>query len=201
MDGSHFRMKKVHADLHPEAYYNRKSFFSLNVLACVDMNSRFFGITNGWAGSVHDARVFRHSGVFRKLEELYRGSELGGLFMLADAAYPLFPYLITPFKGSLNGRQQHFNFVHSSTRMVVERSFGILKGRFQYLKYELDHTLENCMAVIQAGFILHNLLLIDGDVSNLYEEEEADEEVVGDDGEEVDDSTGEAIRNELMAAL
>ena len=45
--------------------------------------------------------------------------------------------MITPFKdhGNLTPQQLRFNFIHSSTRMVIERAFSLLKGRFRRLKY------------------------------------------------------------------
>ena len=45
--------------------------------------------------------------------------------------------MITPFKdrGNLTPQQPRFNFIHSSTRMVIERAFSLLKGRFRRLKY------------------------------------------------------------------
>lgn len=53
--------------------------------------------------------------------------------MIRDSAYPLLPWLVLPFRdnGHLTVIQQsEFNFLHSSTRMPVEKAFGYLKGRF-----------------------------------------------------------------------
>ena len=50
--------------------------------------------------------------------------------LLGDSAYPLKRWVLTPFRdnGRLTRRQKRYNFVHSSTRMIVERSLGLLKG-------------------------------------------------------------------------
>ena len=51
---------------------------------------------------------------------------------IGDAAYPIRPWFYSPFKGEKNGlfrKKAFWNFIQSSTRMAVERTFGILKGR------------------------------------------------------------------------
>ncbi|CAM4708179.1 unnamed protein product [Lepidochelys olivacea] len=50
-------------------YINRKGYFSIVLQALVDHNGRFTNINVGWLGKVHDARVFRNSGLFQKLQE------------------------------------------------------------------------------------------------------------------------------------
>jgi len=52
--------------------------------------------------------------------------------LIGDAAYPIRPWMYCPFKGGktkLSQIQAIWNFVQSSTRMCVEKAFGILKGR------------------------------------------------------------------------
>ena len=51
---------------------------------------------------------------------------------IGDATYPMRPWFYSSFKGEKDGlprRKTHWNFIQSSTRMAVERAFGILKGR------------------------------------------------------------------------
>ena len=51
--------------------------------------------------------------------------------IIGDAAYTNNEHLV-PYRdnGHLTVKQKHFNFCHSSARMAIERSFGLLKGRF-----------------------------------------------------------------------
>lgn len=71
-------------------------------------------IYTGWPGSTHDARVLRNSNLYTNAN---RGNYLNAnKYILADSAYPLKMWLITPFK------------VLSSARQVVERSIGLLKN-------------------------------------------------------------------------
>uniref|UniRef100_A0A8C3FDM6 Nuclease HARBI1 n=1 Tax=Chrysemys picta bellii TaxID=8478 RepID=A0A8C3FDM6_CHRPI len=61
IDGTHIPI------LEPEhqatEYINRKGYFSMLLQALVDHKGRFTNINMGWPGKVHDARVFRHSGL------------------------------------------------------------------------------------------------------------------------------------------
>lgn len=75
----------------------------------VDHQMKFTNIYAGWPGCVHDARVLRNS-------TLYTEAEAGNLvlvdhYILADSAYPLRNWLITPFKnlGNLTPQQVRFN--------------------------------------------------------------------------------------------
>ncbi|KAG6931370.1 hypothetical protein G0U57_001905, partial [Chelydra serpentina] len=49
-------------------YINRKGYFSMVLQALVDHKGHFTNINVGWPGKVHDARVFKNSGLFRRLQ-------------------------------------------------------------------------------------------------------------------------------------
>uniref|UniRef100_A0A8C3F7J4 DDE Tnp4 domain-containing protein n=1 Tax=Chrysemys picta bellii TaxID=8478 RepID=A0A8C3F7J4_CHRPI len=113
-------------------YVNRKGYFSMLLQALVDHKGRFTNINVGWPGKVHDARVFRNSGLFRKLEEgtffpdhkVTVGDVEMPSVILGDPAYPLMPWLMKPYTGSLDSSQDLFNYRLSKCRMVVECAFG-----------------------------------------------------------------------------
>ena len=50
-------------------YYNRKGWYFKILQGVVDANYCFTNIYIGWPGSVHDARVFSHSPIFRQITE------------------------------------------------------------------------------------------------------------------------------------
>jgi len=58
-------------------------------------------------------------------------------FILSDSAYPSLPWLVPPFRNNdhLTAQQLEFNYLHSSTRMAIEKAFGVLKDRFRRLKF------------------------------------------------------------------
>ena len=119
---------------HHENYVNRKGFHSIIAQVVCDSDMKFTSVNVGWPGSVHDARIFRNSKIGKKI---INGTLLGDEHhLIGDAAYPLSKHLLTPYKdfGNLTRQQQRYNYIQSSTRIVVERSIGQLKGRFRKLK-------------------------------------------------------------------
>uniref|UniRef100_A0A8C3FTQ7 DDE Tnp4 domain-containing protein n=1 Tax=Chrysemys picta bellii TaxID=8478 RepID=A0A8C3FTQ7_CHRPI len=146
-------------------YVNRKGYFSMLLQALVDHKGRFTNINVGWSRKVHDARVFRHSGLFRKLEEgtffpdqkITVGDVEMPIVILGDPAYPLMPWLMKPYTGSLDSSQDLFNYRLSKCRMVVECAFGRLKARWRSLLTRSDLSEKNIPIVIAACCALHNI--------------------------------------------
>jgi hypothetical protein len=53
--------------------------------------------------------------------------------LIGDVAWPMQPWFYSPFKGEkdeLLRYNAHWNFIQSSTRMLVERIFGMLNVEF-----------------------------------------------------------------------
>lgn len=86
--------------------------------------------------------------------------------MIGDAAYTIHEHLLVPYRdnGHLSARQRNFNFCHSSARMAIERTFGLLKERFRSLLTILDmERVDIIPSMILACCILHNICLLRGD--------------------------------------
>lgn len=78
--------------------------------------------------------------------------------ILGDGAFPLKTWLMKPYIGrNLNPIQQNFNFRLSSTRMVVENTFGRYKGRFRVVSKRMDFSLDNSRKIIKTTMTLHNI--------------------------------------------
>jgi len=69
-----------------------------------DHEGLFSDIFVGFPGSVHDARVYQHSSIGR----LGRVVIPTPYYVLADAAYPLSAYCLTPYRS-------HAEFIHSES--------------------------------------------------------------------------------------
>ena len=152
----------------------------------------------GWPGSVHDARVFTNSSIFKKgnANELFPGypnRDICGQNMspviIADPAYPLLPWLMKPYpvNNATPRIEKKFNYCLSRARMTVENTFGRWKGRFIRFSKRVDMEVSPLVTVVTASCILHNICEIQNNkflslwqVNNIGIEEPAEFEVCDD---------------------
>ncbi|EEY57778.1 uncharacterized protein PITG_00354 [Phytophthora infestans T30-4] len=104
---------------------------ALNVQAIVTSDNVFLS-AEVRSGSWSDRKCWQYSKIGRTLYSTIPP----GTHFIGDAGYALLPGLIVPYSdreegGELSPRQRQFNVLHSSTRMAVESTFGIWKGRFR----------------------------------------------------------------------
>nr|CAD7415122.1 unnamed protein product [Timema poppensis] len=82
---------------------------------------------------------------------------------LVIVAIPLEPWLMTPIEGETNAGllESLYNSTHSSTRNVIERCNGLLKGRFRcLLKHQVLHySPERASSITNACAVLHNMYI------------------------------------------
>jgi len=90
--------------------------------------------------------------------------------IIGDSAYPLLPWLVPPFRdnGHLTAQQSEFNFLHSSTRIAIERAFGYLKGRFRRLKFLELLDIQFIPKLITAACIIHNIAIKENDENEFF---------------------------------
>lgn len=157
IDGSHIPI--LGPSDHRASFINRKGFPSIQLQAVCDDNLRFLDVFAGWPGSVHDARVFRNSPLYHILKD---GNVHEENHILGDSAYALAPFMMVPFRdnGHLTEEQVNFNMRHSSTRVVIERAFGLLKSKFRRLQYLEMRLVNKIPLVILSACILHNFILV-----------------------------------------
>lgn len=135
-----------------DEFVNRKGLHSFNVQATVDSNEMFTSVECQWAGSVHDARIWRNSEIRQIMNE-----NRAGTILLADEAYPLTPWTMTPYRNPVTEAQKIFNKLHKKERVIIERTFGQLKQRFPILQSKIRLNTENIPRMIIACFVLHNV--------------------------------------------
>ena len=132
-------------------YINRKGRRSINIQLVGDTDLIITNCVVKWPGSVHDARILRESALYRELQN----NRPDGI-LLRDSAYPLLPWLMTPFLAATTPAQAHFSTAHCKTRCAIERLNGVLKRRFAYLIY-LRMKPQRACNIILACIVLHNI--------------------------------------------
>ncbi len=160
IDGSHIPIIAPPHD--PTSYYCRKGFYSCLLQGVVDSKCKFWDYDFGWSGRIHDWALFQKSEIGKKT---MKGAFLPFKF-IGDAAYPMRPWFYSPFKGEREGlcrEKAYWNFIQSSTRMAVERAFGILKGRWRILLKRIDIPLRNLPDIVTATLCLHNMCILEND--------------------------------------
>ncbi|XP_017466344.1 PREDICTED: putative nuclease HARBI1 isoform X2 [Rhagoletis zephyria] len=178
VDGSHIKILAPNKqDQH--LYYNRKGFFSLNVmivrtgqrLLCILKHKKFFhrfaiikceygilmlvmrvlGITLIW--NISQARTI--------LKERYDAGERR-CWLLGDAGYPLEPYIMTPYRSAAEGSPEAiYNNKHAKARNIVERTIGVLKNRFRCLlgARQLHYTPSKATQIANVCAALNNICI------------------------------------------
>ncbi|XP_055826403.1 uncharacterized protein LOC129894786 [Solanum dulcamara] len=139
IDGTHVKARLPQGQEIP--CIGRKGYPSQNILAFVDFNMCFTFAWAGWEGVTHDSRIFAEA---LRREELNFPHPSGNKYYLVDAGYSHMKGYNAPYKENnvryhlaefrrgatrqlreTRGCIEKFNYLHSSCRNVVERTFGI----------------------------------------------------------------------------
>ncbi|XP_055341030.1 uncharacterized protein LOC129590073 [Paramacrobiotus metropolitanus] len=149
VDGSHIYINAPSEG--PEGYYNRKQRYSVILQAVASPSCEILHAVFGFAGRVHDATVYKNSGVSQWLPP--------SATLLGDSAYPFSQQLITPFRddGTLDRSKKHYNGMISCKRSCVERTFGQLKGRWTIMFHIPYRDMNTVNLVILVCCLLHNI--------------------------------------------
>ena len=99
------------------------------------------------------------------------------VLLLGDPAYPIKKWLLKPYPESKNSTQSErdFNYKNGCARILVERAFGLLKGRWRILLSPQEGHLNNIQAVAVASCTVHNYCLLHKEIDFDYEVESSRE--------------------------
>ncbi|XP_041972278.1 putative nuclease HARBI1 [Aricia agestis] len=121
-----------------------------------DLNILHVDATFG--GATHDSFIFNNTVIQHHLEQINNAGETA--YLLGDSAYGQRSYLMTPCANPEPGSpEEYYNTVHSTARNSVERTIGILKGRFRCLLVHrvLHYDPEMVSKIVIACCVLHNI--------------------------------------------
>ncbi|KAA0065893.1 retrotransposon protein [Cucumis melo var. makuwa] len=179
LDGTYIKVNVPASDR--ARYRTRKGEVATNVLGVCDTKGDFVYVLAGWEGSAADSRIL--------CDALSRPNRLKvpkGYYYLVDAGYPNAEGFLAPYRGQRYHLQEwcgpenapstskeFFNMKHSSARNVIERAFGVLKGRWAILRGKSYYPVEVQCCTILACCLLHNL--INREMTNFDIEDNIDE--------------------------
>ncbi|XP_025806834.1 protein ALP1-like [Panicum hallii] len=165
IDGTHITATPWKRDL--IRYIGRSGKPTHNVMGVVDFDMRFTYASIGQPGSMHDTTVLYHA--LESDEDTFPHPPLGKYYVV-DAGYPNRDGYLAPYKcqryhvpewrnsAAPNGEQERFNYLHSSLRNVVERTFGVWKMKWRILLKMPTYPLDKQMMIVAATICLHNYI-------------------------------------------
>ncbi|XP_050124808.1 protein ALP1-like [Malus sylvestris] len=125
---------------------------------------QFIYVFLGWEGSASDSRVL-HDAITRP-----NGFKVpAGYYYLVDGGYTNGEGFLAPYRGipyhlsewegrTPSNKEEYFNMKHSKARNVIERCFGLLKGRWSILRSPSFYPIRTQGRIITACCLLHNLI-------------------------------------------
>ena len=158
-------------------YYNFKNRYSISNMGLVSYNKRFLNLAVGAPGSTHDARLLRHTNVYKEIMDgkvlpnkvINLGDNYGEipLVTIGDSAFPRFPWLLKAYRENTpDEKERYYNTKLHSARVVTENAYGMLKGRWRILYKKTEMKLYNLKYVVMACVMLHNLCIATNDPCN-----------------------------------
>ncbi|XP_071730033.1 protein ALP1-like [Rutidosis leptorrhynchoides] len=188
-------------------YRTRKGCISTNVLGVCCPNMQFIYVLPGWEGSAHDGRVLRDA-----VSRPHGLKVPNGNYYLVDAGYCNANGFLAPYQGQRyhlkefdnytpETAEECFNHKHAKARNVIERCFGLLKGRWKILASPSYFPIQTQVRIISACCLLHNLIrkFMSHDPQESESESEGEEEESGDESNEADYVTNIAPNDEWLA--
>jgi hypothetical protein len=218
LDGWVVKIKKPSARdgvENPQSFYSRKGYYGINVQVIVDKRKRVLFRSIMSRGAEHDSTAFKSCGLYKWLTLNWRKLADKSLYFIADSAYSIKSFLLTPYDNAAHGTaEDNYNFFHSSSRISVECCFGEVDLRFGIFWRPLKFSLKTNSQIIDACLRLHNFIIENSNVNFMdsIDKEVFDEEcrrffsihpdiAEGVDGGDMNDSRpGRPTRQEANAA-
>ncbi|KAI8116175.1 putative nuclease HARBI1 [Lucilia cuprina] len=229
VDGTHVRIKSPKSE-ERHLYYNRKGYYSLNVMIICDQNMVINFVDARQPGANHDSFIWKNSVVDKYLRNEFNRGKVNS-WIIGDSGYPLLPYLMTPYRtinsneqgnqnmqmhvfcalktlflehvfGFPGNEEENFNNRFCKARNIIERCNGVLKGRFRSIIGDrgLLYSTKKATQIVNASCALHNTCIF---YKNdwPYPQEVLDPEVDIIEEEDADNTAAAEIRRRLAQSL
>lgn len=169
IDGSFIKVLRPMASVWNAQVYNTyKKYYAITLLAVALPDHQITYAHVGTPGSRADVWILKSSSLYRNTCAFIPH----GFYLLGDSGFQLLVWLMIGFAnatlaGARGARQKlmnMFNAAQQSARVVVENTFGILKGRFRILHYGIHTDLVHAKPITTACIVLHNVAIVRQDL-------------------------------------
>ena len=169
------------------SYQGKEGKPSIVLEAMCDYHLFFWHVSYGYAGTLNDKTILRMSPLLESMidgtfEELETEAELvpfriegteepfKSCFILVDGIYPKYSRFVKGIKEPLSEEESKYTAWQEACRKDIERAFGVLKGKFQFMDRPIHlHRLEDIAMRVSCCLILHNILVSDRVMGSVHE--------------------------------
>lgn len=161
-------------------YYNYKGTYSIVLMALVDSDYHFIFADIGGQGRISDGGKFQNCLLWQKIDtntlNLPPDVPLPGreqnipYVFLGDGAFALHRNVMKPFPGNhdMGTNERTFNYKLSSSRVIVENTFGLLTSVFRVFKKPIEIDVNKVPMITMSCILLYNFLRKNQHSRNLY---------------------------------
>ncbi|XP_067620089.1 putative nuclease HARBI1 [Eurosta solidaginis] len=151
-DGTHVKTIKPAVD--ESLFFNRKGYFSVNVMIVCNYNVEIIAVDASLPGSCHDSFIWNQSDV----RQFYINNHTENSWILANSGYALESFMLTPYRNPQHGSMEHiYNKKHATARHMVELTIGLFKSRFRCLQGTLHYDPQFVAQITNVCSALHNI--------------------------------------------
>ena len=141
-------------------YKSRKGFYALNVQVIVNKQKKVLWHCIKARGGAHDSTAFKHTELYKDLVERSKKLAEGDYFFVADSAYGIRSFLLTPYDNApVGSKEDDFNYYLSRCRIYVECALGEIDMRWGIFWKKLSFDLKNTVNIIDGAIKLHNFII------------------------------------------
>ncbi|XP_039970825.1 putative nuclease HARBI1 [Bactrocera tryoni] len=128
-----------------------------------DHKMQIRAVNDRFGDASHNSHVWNLSGERESLRTNYENGNRSER-ILGDSGYPLEPWLLTPYRNAPERSDDdlYFNQQFTKGRSLIQRVFGVLKGRFRCLlsARELHYAPEKVVKILNVYCALHNICIL-----------------------------------------
>ena len=175
IDAFHIPISKPKDVPNPDEYMKENAVYCTTLLAVCDNRYKFTYVNAGHPGALDDCEVFKRCELYEAFQkdpnsllphDFHIGDQVYPFHIIADVGFPLSKHVMTPYidNGHLNPKEQEYNKQHLSAMLTISKAVGVLKARYNRLKFLQMQHLAQCSIAIKACCILHNICVQVSDV-------------------------------------